>query len=102
MGIVYRECTKEKVKYSLIPEKEPTAAMGHFKAFKNQNMKTNGFTKEKSIRHIGKVPFAVMYNYALTNGIEAQNISKWFTEKKGKNMRKLLQELPTFKMVDKI
>lgn len=91
-----------KMSYSLVPESVPIETINELKELKKENMRTNGFSKGKTMRHIGSIPYAVLYNYALSNGVPVHKMNQYYAEGKGKNVRKLLKDVPACMVVDKL
>ena len=102
MGISIQNLDEDKVTYSLVPEYVPESSIDSFKEAKKENEAINGYSKNRTQRLIGRVPWEMMYNYALSKGIPSDRVNEFFTEDNGKNMVALLNEFPVLKMVSQI
>ena len=102
MGVKFIEKKGEKITYELIPEEIPLKTKDNLLEYKKINSEVDGYSKKRTLRHIGRVPYSFMYNYCLHNEIPIHKMHEYFTEKKGKNLRLLLNEFNCFKMVDKL
>jgi len=102
INIINFDINKEKVTYEIVPEKIPLSVMEELKQYKKMNSENNGYSMGKTMRLIGKIPQEVLYNYAISKGCHPTKINDFYSEKNKKNIKKLLEEFPCFKMVDKL
>lgn len=102
MAIIFEKDANNNKSYTLIPEKIDPRVKDELAEFKKRNMETNGYSKGRTLQLVGRVPQQFMYNYAIFNGIPAHKHAEWYSEKKGRNMRRLLTEFDAFRMVDKL
>ena len=92
----------EQLNYSLVPEEVPIETKDIMLALKSELRDSNGWNKDRSMRLIGKIPQAVLYNYALSHGVPNWQIMEYYTADNGAKLKQLLNEFTIFKMVSAI
>lgn len=103
MGVSIVSADKNQLTYELVPEYVPEKlVIENLKELKKDNMINNGFTKERTMRHVAQIDYAMWYNYAMGKGIEPWQMNSWYMENNGKNLKAFLSEFPVCKVVDKL
>lgn len=97
MSLIFKETGDGKKAYDLIPEVVDPAFKEHIKSIRDGNEVSRGFNKSKTMKHIGTIPQAFLYNYAMFNGIPPHKHNEWYNENNGKRMISLLREYKDFR-----
>lgn len=85
--------------YSIIPEAVDQAQVETIHELNKQEAaETGGWNKTKTMKKIGTIPYSVMYNYAIANGVPSEQHHEWYSIEKSKNLLGLLNEFPHFKV----
>lgn len=101
MGIKVTGQVNGKIKYDIVPEYVPETVIQDIERIRHDNELSNGYSKERTMRHIGSIPVGVMYNYAMCKGIPPKEHNNFYSKNNGKNLLALLEEFPVLKTVDK-
>ena len=102
MGVEWVKEENNQITYRLIPEKIDMSIKKPLEDLKSMNRETNGFSKDKTKRLIGVVPYEFMYNYAIHHGVQPRQVDEYYTADNGEKMKMLLKEFESFRMVDEL
>lgn len=103
MGASIISSDKSSLTYEIVPEYVPeNSLIENLKEKRKDNMLNNGFTGERTMRHIAQIDFAMWYNYAMAKGIHPYQMNDWYMGNKAKNLKKFLSEFPVCKIVDNL
>ena len=97
MGVAIKDWNADRIVYKVVPEEVSHA---EFKAYNDQNKldaEVSGWTKDRSMRKAGEVPFSFLYNYALSKGVPSTRLWDFYKEDNCINMKRLLNEFEAFR-----
>ncbi len=102
MGVKIRQVNSDYVTYDVIPEVVTKEDLKAVERLRDMHEISNGYNKSKSMRHVGQIPQAVLYNHAMMKGIPPAKHGEYYAADNGKKIMELLKEFPVFKTVDKL
>lgn len=88
----------DKGNYAIVPEEVNENMVKAINQSLADARENKGWTKTREGKHLGRIPYDVLYNYAWAHGIPSEKHTEWYAENKGENYIKLLNEFPIFKV----
>lgn len=97
MGVAIKDWNSERVVYKVVPEEVSQQEVKSYNDNLKLDREVDGWTKDRSVRKTGEIPFSVMYNYALSKGVPSTRIWEFYREDNCKNVKRLLNEFECFR-----
>lgn len=97
MGVDIKSWDQDKVVYKVVPEQVSEQEIKSYNDDLKLDREVNGWTKDRNMRKTAEVPFAVMYNYALSKGVKSTRIMEFYKEDNCKNLKRLINEFDVFR-----
>lgn len=87
----------EKGGYQIVPEEVDVNMAKSINESLKEARDNKGWTKGKQGKLLGRIPYDILYNFAWAHGVPTEKQSQWYSENKGENYIKLMNEFPMFK-----
>jgi hypothetical protein len=97
MAVKIHDWNMDRIIYQVVPEQVTDQEVKEYDEKLDLDREVNGWTADRTLRKTGEVPFSVLYNYALSKGVQSTRMWDFFKANNCKEMKRLLNEFEVFR-----